>query len=528
MLLGLSSLICAEILVHTWPNSAFYHLPARGWELLAGALLAMGITPRITSTRLAETLSALGLALMVTPVFLYDNDTVFPGATAIPPVMGCALVIYATSNFQTRAGQFLSLPPMLFIGRISYSLYLWHWPVFVLPAYLMVRDTTPAETTVLIGMAVLLAAISWRFVEQPFRKKRQAAASAPLMRWPTFLAALPPCPLPPCPLPLTRSAYAAIALAACLIVSGSYFQSSKGAGWRLPDILSQTVHNVEPTSCRARTIGTELFECTFGDETPQNPKVVLWGDSHAEHYALTVAQTYKHLKLYYQPACAPILNVQPVSPGMPEAWKTCKANKTKIFERILSEKPAIVILGGKWTFWETLPPWKETTHQYYLTVNSNQKMTLENNNKIFYEELKNTVRALTDHGIKVILMGQAPELPNNLDRCLLNSYYFNDTKYSCLYNPRSIYEHRQKYANYVLESISKLNKNVLVFWPAPHLCSDTICSAFRDGKILYRDHHHLSSAGAMALAEGFRTSLSPVFLPTEEAASGQGPTSALQ
>ncbi len=139
------SLVAAEVLVHIWPRSAFFHLPTRGWELLVGALLAMRFIPRIANKAIAEYLSAIGLVLMIAPLFLYDKETPFPGLAAIVPVLGCALMIYSTENERTRVAALLSWKPIVFTGLISYSLYLWHWPIFAFTSYELLRPLAFVE-----------------------------------------------------------------------------------------------------------------------------------------------------------------------------------------------------------------------------------------------------------------------------------------------------------------------------------------------------------------------------------------------
>ena len=181
MRLGVLSLVAAEALVHIWPRSAFFHLPTRGWELLAGALLAMNFIPRIASKAVAESLSAIGLALMIAPLFLYDKDTPFPGLAALVPVLGCALVIYSTENERTRVAALLSWKPIVFTGLISYSLYLWHWPIFAFTFYELLRPLTFLESFLCVLVAVAAAVFSWRFIEQPLRRgaKRTSRLGAP-------------------------------------------------------------------------------------------------------------------------------------------------------------------------------------------------------------------------------------------------------------------------------------------------------------------------------------------------------------
>ena len=220
--LGALSLVAAEALVHIWPRSAFFHLPTRGWELLAGALLAMNFIPRIASKAVAESLSAIGLALMIAPLFLYDKETPFPGLAALVPVLGCALVIYSTENERTRVAALLSWKPIVFTGLISYSLYLWHWPIFAFTTYELLRPLTFLEGFLCVLAAVSAAVFSWRFIEQPFRRRAKRPATAPARPEWFFIPSI------------GRSGQFAVLLTALIIACGSFFQESKGAAWRFP------------------------------------------------------------------------------------------------------------------------------------------------------------------------------------------------------------------------------------------------------------------------------------------------------
>ncbi len=115
------SLAVSIALVHWMPRSAFYHLPSRGWELLTGAALALGLAPRLGSLRLAQSVSWVGLAMMALSIFLFTKETPFPGFAALLPTLGCAFVIHAATAHQTTAARLLSLKPAVFMGKISYS-----------------------------------------------------------------------------------------------------------------------------------------------------------------------------------------------------------------------------------------------------------------------------------------------------------------------------------------------------------------------------------------------------------------------
>ena len=213
LLLFIASLTAAEALVHIWPKSAFFHLPTRGWELLSGALLALNAVPPITNRKLAEVLSALGIALMIAPIFYYTKDTAIPGVAALLPVTGCVLVLHANTGNSTKTGTVLSWRPIVFIGLISYSLYLWHWPILAFAMYVRARPLDPLEIAVCVLTALFLSILSWRFIEQPFRKKSSGLALYPKV---VFAPKLAP------------AGYAALGLTVLLIGPAAFSKRQKG------------------------------------------------------------------------------------------------------------------------------------------------------------------------------------------------------------------------------------------------------------------------------------------------------------
>ncbi len=165
----LVSLAVGAVGAYRAPTAAFYLLPSRMWELLLGSLLAIRPLP-LGSRRLREGLAALGLALILFAVFCYSTDTVFPGLAALPPCLGAVLVIRYSPG--TRTAKLLSLGPLVWIGLISYSLYLYHWPLIVFARYLLIPDqgTFGYLALPICLVSVGAAYLSYRFIETPFRR----------------------------------------------------------------------------------------------------------------------------------------------------------------------------------------------------------------------------------------------------------------------------------------------------------------------------------------------------------------------
>lgn len=162
------SLVIAVVLVQKDASAAFFLLPSRAWELGIGALLAM-LPAASKRGYLSEFVALVGLALILFSVKTYTHDTAFPGLSAVPPCLGAAMLIWsgATGTLISRA---LSWPIIRFVGLISFSLYLWHWPAIVFAKVGLLLPDSLATQCGVIALSLILAAMSWKLVECPFRQ----------------------------------------------------------------------------------------------------------------------------------------------------------------------------------------------------------------------------------------------------------------------------------------------------------------------------------------------------------------------
>ena len=161
--------------VFAFPNATFYLPLTRAWELLLGTMLALDVFPRVESAIARNLTAAAGLAGILVCAYFYSEKLPFPGMAALAPCLGTAFIIAAGETGTSFVGRLLSLKPVVFIGLISYSLYLWHVPIIIFQGVTLLQiphapNQVQKGATVLV--AVVLATLSWKFVETPFRKGR--------------------------------------------------------------------------------------------------------------------------------------------------------------------------------------------------------------------------------------------------------------------------------------------------------------------------------------------------------------------
>jgi len=313
-----------------YPVLVFYMLPARAWELGAGVALAVAEQNRKRTPIPAAWREAAGLAglvLLFAPFFLLTPTTPFPGPAALPSVLGTALLIAVPSSSINRRA--LSLRPLVFIGRISYSWYLWHWPLLSF-LHIVCGDTPPGWAALgAIVLSFALAIVTYFVIEQPFRRSRRAAVPL-LIRY-------------------------AIATAAATAISAGLWLA-RGVPQRFPALAQ-----IESESARLRA---DPCLADAGDDAPnvstmcvQNSAsqrvVALWGDSHAAALApgfreVTKTQGYGFAE-FAKASCPPMLGVSHFHPRRPTLAAACYAYNQRVFDRLARDSHmSVVVLSASW------------------------------------------------------------------------------------------------------------------------------------------------------------------------------------
>lgn len=338
--LGLASLLLCIWASHFYPVANYFLAPSRAWELLLGASLALEGAPRIGHDGAREYLAMASLLGIAIAVYTYSERTLYPGIPAILPCVATGvLLITGDDSRPALVNRVLGWRPLVFVGLISYSLYLWHRPLFVLVAYYHIEPLGPASIVMLLGVLGLLAAASWRFIEQPIRKRA-------LLQTPRALLA------------------SAAAGSGVILLAGTVLWNSHGFPQRfapelralLPEMPAQMPELVRCMVRSAEQIRAGQV-CSYGSREASAPTVLVWGDSHS----LMLMSDYQALaqshgaRLYFvaKSQCPPLL--APKSAPAGAAANACSAFNEAVVEAITRLDPQIVILGGRWVDAD-LPP----------------------------------------------------------------------------------------------------------------------------------------------------------------------------
>lgn len=471
-------------------EATFYFLPTRAWELLIGSVIALQAVPRIDRPRLNEVLALAGLALILFAVFVYRPTTRFPGEAALMPCLGAGLIIYAGMHgSETLVGRLLSTRVMVFIGLISYSLYLWHWPLIVFAKYLNVVELTPRQVTFILFAAVAIATLSWRCVERPFRRHGSAVVPTPSWRW----------------LPNRAVAYGVLTIVVCVGVcaSGSVVYSNERA---LRALYSERVYRYDletqiiksAAECVGNGAAALTEHCLLGDARVA-PTVALWGDSFADSLQESLSLELRTAGLsagrFVLHSCPSILNTQVHREDDKRLTARCEQFNRSTFDT-LTHNAAIrtVVLFDNY-LWYLEPrqpmPLLMPTQRAYANDAERQRIVID--------ELLSTIRGLAARGKRVVIIGAYPKGAgaNVIARTLA---YGGDVA-RVVNIARHDYDGKIMAINNELRGVS--GGSIVFIDPSLLFCRDdraAQCSFLQHDLPMLSDGNHLSAAGAADLS----------------------------
>ena len=470
------------------PETAFYLIPSRAWELFLGALIAIGAVPAVP-VRFRGIEAALGMGCIALAVLGFTDRTPFPGAAALVPCLGAASIIHAGQSGDSLTARILSLKPVVFVGLISYSLYLWHWPALVMPKYFFVSTKLPAwVVAVALMLAMLLATLSWRYIERPFRDRRR------FDRTKIFYAG-------------GATMLAAIALCGPVLVSGG-FPGRFGDATLALAAASGDRDQIGP-KCLSLRVDRLLVEptCLIGQRDPAEISFLLWGDSHAEAIMPAVSKAAADAGrtgvFIGRGACPPLIGITRASGGQRYACPTFN----QLVLELVRDSPSleIVLLAARWALSSEGMRYKgEPGTTVFIVDAESNEISFPENRAAFHRGLRRTLAELHGLGRQVVLIGPVPEVGWHVPKMLAMRSY---TGVERRIRPTGQEFHdRQAFALDALAALGGHYNTSFVF-PHDYLCAQEPCVIESEGRPLYRDDDHLSRFGARALSGLFE----PIF-----------------
>jgi peptidoglycan/LPS O-acetylase OafA/YrhL len=418
----------------TSPIWAFYSLPTRAWELGLGALLVL-----VPPIKTKKYVGLIGFILIVISAFIFDESTAFPGINAALPVIGTVLLIATINSWPPFLNDVANSRLFQWLGEISYPLYLWHWPLLVLPSTYLARPLSVFERLIAIIATIVFADLTHRFVEEPYRHKK----ILPILVYKT-------------------TAY--VTLVSVLMGTLIMFTSSDkidvtgiNGGVSLAQIKARPA--VYDDGCHANYAQINSGTCEYG-KTDSDKVMVLYGDSHAAQWfpalhEIANRSSYKLISLT-KSAC-PSVEVKRRDQGGFKASR-CEKWRENTTKRIKEINPDVLIMSS---------------FQYYA-----QPPRYPNRIKWWNDGQLQLLKHVKNSAKLLIYITDTPHPIRDIPACLAN-YSISECNTS------------EQSKNLSISGFNIINPN-------PWLCSN-VCPAVKDGVVTYRDASHISVDMAIAL-----------------------------
>ena len=509
--MALGSLALAEAGAREQSSSAFFLLPARAWELLAGSLCAIYLRQHavpLSDWRALQTLLAgLGLVLISASMVLMDGNTPFPGLTALPTVMGTVLLI-CFARADNVIGRLLAWRPLVMIGLISYSAYLWHQPIFAFARHALAEEPSRLSMLLLAVLGLVLAWFSWRYVEAPFRD-RQRVNRHRIWQF---------------------SGYGLL----IMLLLGAAGHAMRGFPQRLGE-LEQQIYAVSreknPGSKHCSqyqpALGLQHARCAPAGD--YRGRVLITGDSHANAMVRALTESFAAdnvavTQLTHR-GCQPVSGVS--EDGRRDA---CAQFNDALLDYLAGPAAEdVVVLAGRWSL--AYEGTRFDNGEGGVEKGRNAGLRPVGANRTMNETARRTAlaRAIHDHvadmlrsGKHIVLVYPVPEAGWHVPNYMLKHGAGRHDAPAFASTSLARFEAR---AGPVMAVLDDIPDHPRLHRVRPHtwLCDSIVpgrCITQRGGMPLYKDDDHLSLAGSREVAQRVRDLVMPILVSALESSSG--------
>ncbi len=452
---------------------SFYMLFSRAWELLAGFFLTLILQHiKKINGHIIELISIVGCCLIIFPIYWFETNILFPGYYALLPVLGSMLIIFSGSfEKEPFVNKVLSHKYLVFIGLISYSLYLWHWPITV---YLKMAFSHVYLNEIILVLSLLLSIITYLFVEKPFRGNGIYS------------------------LGLSTKLKSLLIMATLIITLSLCVIYTNGFPGRLPDavIHASTSKDYLPENRHCHRMSSQDIKdknfCTFGDPNAK-PSFALFGDSHAEafKYGLKLAAINKGKSgfQYTRPGCRPIIGIDK------KGRKSClRFTDLAIDEIIKNKEIKTVFLAGYWALaYRGYDHNRRKIEHFDYQQNNNYP---ESRDVLFLRGLHRTFELLVQHQKNIVVIEDNPVLSFNPRKTFARNIYLN--------KEQDLFGTVNEGVNDIIMNEIKVYGDAIKYMPIEKiLCPESPCKLVKNNVLLFRDDDHITRKASALLTPIF-------------------------
>ena len=486
--LAAASLAASVALSAQFPVASYFLPPTRVWELLFGAALAWrlqryGTIFPAASAWAPSVASAAGLSLIACGLVVIDKERAFPGAWALLPVGGAVLLIAAGPRAAVNR-ILLSARPVVWLGLISFPLYLWHWPLLSFTRIVHPERATPPVFAAALAAALVLSWATFRWVEQPVRRRGG------------------------------RRTVAGLVLASVLLaVAGWNIHLRDGLEIRLKDAQAQQASAalrweerwLESSDCLHLLPASFSGNCLIGDAS-RPPDAVIIGDSHANHFFWGISEALGrnggNLLQINEDGCLLLVGMD-TRERSGESRGCAPVAQAAFAYAAGAPQVDTIFLAGRWVLGITARQLKDKPgvfsrmHRKPVLLAAPDDPAI-GRGEVIATALDDTLRQLTATGKRIVFLDSVPELDFNARECVHwtpNRFVSRIPRPECEV-PRALIEARNEEYRPYLRRVLEKYPQVIVFDPQTAMCDDRACLGRRDGELMYRDDDHLSMAGS--------------------------------
>ena len=483
--IALASFMGAAVTMHYYPSAVFFLLPSRVWELAAGVLLVIyegenNERQWFKRPGVANVFSCIGLSLIVLTVACYKNTTPFPGIAALPSVVGTVLVIACSPGIGNRL---LMQRPLVQIGALSYSLYLWHWPLLSFAR--IVSDTALSRLALLaIGIVAGVAAyLSFRLIESPFRRSQT-------------------------PTPRLLRSYALFVIALSLPLVAMYV--TNGVPIRYPRALTvdDAVTSAITQPCIASYGVAHLDSASSCISAASTPAIAILGDSHAHALAPGIRRLAADLGYgvfeQTKSSCPPLYGVTRNVNAYPTSYEECTEFNQEVLEMLRTHRGihTAFLIG----FWSAPFLAEADGGRYILSGEDGSTVSPAKSRLNFIRGLGGMIDLLQSEGIHVVVVSDVARFDFDPARQQLISSIEPRRVVASIIAPEALsrasgrarmeWELGDQEAASAIVQVLSARPATQSFDLRADLCSGEMCDFAVNGELLYADSQHLTSNGA--------------------------------